>query len=461
MSMETHSSLWSVPSKEGAELGITKHLSDDRLEVYIPKEAEVQSVRAQTLPPGMRKKMGLLSTARASDADHVTWISPVVVRERGPSPALPSDPLKAPPLSRSALACLTVASKAGSSSLSGWSRYWLPVVCSSLPAFKVLRKFMPNGNSQTPNLKRETHQPACASRGRPLRFSQDAIIIRQSQIFLSVKKSGPGRKRVEPSQTSLRESPSSLLQQGGVGVPRCPKDSQHSLDPSAVPPLKASQCPVSLRALCLQFGVERRACVTVAGLPDEVLKTLSAVGFVDLKNEPTATRLFCKDVRWWRSVCLLYPLLCLVALPGRPESVKARCGRELVADLEFVCGDRGFYRGKVSGGRNGGRMRGRGIVEQCCLKGCDLQHLEAYCAKPARSRRNVTNHMLPPTKEVLFQAILRKRMWALPRPVTPRAPSPTGSQEHRPQTRPTRRTNRRRSAGRTDHRDGETASTEQ
>uniref|UniRef100_A0AAY5ET35 Insulin-like domain-containing protein n=1 Tax=Electrophorus electricus TaxID=8005 RepID=A0AAY5ET35_ELEEL len=64
---------------------------------------------------------------------------------------------------------------------------------------------------------------------------------------------------------------------------------------------------------------------------------------------------------------------------------RPRCGVELIADLEFVCGDRGFYRGRA---RNGGsRSRGNGIVEQCCIKGCDLQHLEQYCAKPSRGRR--------------------------------------------------------------------------
>uniref|UniRef100_A0A3P8XPP1 Insulin-like domain-containing protein n=1 Tax=Esox lucius TaxID=8010 RepID=A0A3P8XPP1_ESOLU len=36
---------------------------------------------------------------------------------------------------------------------------------------------------------------------------------------------------------------------------------------------------------------------------------------------------------------------------------------------------------------SGTRVKGKGIVEQCCLKPCDLQHLESYCAKPKRSRR--------------------------------------------------------------------------
>uniref|UniRef100_A0A671PSX4 Insulin-like growth factor II n=1 Tax=Sinocyclocheilus anshuiensis TaxID=1608454 RepID=A0A671PSX4_9TELE len=90
------------------------------------------------------------------------------------------------------------------------------------------------------------------------------------------------------------------------------------------------------------------------------------------------------------SVCVLYSLYCVLILPDAGEAAKARCGRELVADLEFVCGDRGFYRGKPGAARSGGpRSRGKGIVEQCCVRGCDLQHLESYCAKPKKVRRDV------------------------------------------------------------------------
>uniref|UniRef100_A0A672JZE8 Insulin-like growth factor I n=1 Tax=Sinocyclocheilus grahami TaxID=75366 RepID=A0A672JZE8_SINGR len=97
-----------------------------------------------------------------------------------------------------------------------------------------------------------------------------------------------------------------------------------------------------------------------------------------------------KQVPSWRSVCVLYSLYCVLILPDAAEAAKARCGRELVADLEFVCGDRGFYRGKPGAARSGGpRSQGKGIVEQCCVRGCDLQHLESYCAKPKKVRRDV------------------------------------------------------------------------
>ncbi|KAI5095410.1 insulin-like growth factor 3, partial [Silurus meridionalis] len=98
------------------------------------------------------------------------------------------------------------------------------------------------------------------------------------------------------------------------------------------------------------------------------------------------------QVLCWRSVCVLYTLLVCVLLPEITHSAKSRCGVELIADLQFVCGDRGFYRGHPGAARNAGaRHRSRGIVEQCCIKGCDLQHLEHYCAKPKRERRH-TRH---------------------------------------------------------------------
>ncbi|KPP69751.1 hypothetical protein Z043_111477 [Scleropages formosus] len=61
-----------------------------------------------------------------------------------------------------------------------------------------------------------------------------------------------------------------------------------------------------------------------------------------VRRLPPAPQVCC----WWCGVCVLYPVLCLAALRGGAEAMKARCGRELVADLEFVCGDRGFYRGE-------------------------------------------------------------------------------------------------------------------
>ncbi|XP_066559441.1 insulin-like growth factor 3 [Amia ocellicauda] len=159
-------------------------------------------------------------------------------------------------------------------------------------------------------------------------------------------------------------------------------------------------------------------------------------------NRPAAwlshtMRLCTAKVCWPRGLWTLC-LLCLLALPHSGGAMKARCGRELVADLEFVCGDRGFYHGPAQGSRYGNRLRGKGIVELCCLRGCDLQHLEAYCAKPRRSRRAPSDPATttaapaasPHTPEEQFQAVFRRRVLALywtAEPCMARAdPSPRG-----------------------------------
>uniref|UniRef100_A0A4W4ERM1 Insulin-like domain-containing protein n=1 Tax=Electrophorus electricus TaxID=8005 RepID=A0A4W4ERM1_ELEEL len=113
-----------------------------------------------------------------------------------------------------------------------------------------------------------------------------------------------------------------------------------------------------------------------------------------------------KQVFCLRGVCVSYTLLLVLLLPELGLVARPRCGVELIADLEFVCGDRGFYRGRA---RNGGsRSRGNGIVEQCCIKGCDLQHLEQYCAKPSRGRRQAPAFPLP-TREAQFQMLFLKQ----------------------------------------------------
>ncbi|XP_053304796.1 insulin-like growth factor II [Spea bombifrons] len=70
---------------------------------------------------------------------------------------------------------------------------------------------------------------------------------------------------------------------------------------------------------------------------------------------------------------------------GTPETL---CGGELVDTLQFVCGDRGFYFSRSSGRSN--RRSSRGIVEECCFRSCDLDLLETYCAKPAKSERDLS-----------------------------------------------------------------------
>uniref|UniRef100_A0A8C4WWB1 Insulin-like domain-containing protein n=1 Tax=Eptatretus burgeri TaxID=7764 RepID=A0A8C4WWB1_EPTBU len=91
-------------------------------------------------------------------------------------------------------------------------------------------------------------------------------------------------------------------------------------------------------------------------------------------------------------------LLLLLALLTRCTLSETLCGSELVDTLQFVCDDRGFFFGMLyniklvtlygPGAHRRSRAR-KGIVEECCFKGCSLRLLEMYCARPSKAERDV------------------------------------------------------------------------
>ncbi|CAG5958265.1 insulin-like growth factor 2 [Menidia menidia] len=92
-------------------------------------------------------------------------------------------------------------------------------------------------------------------------------------------------------------------------------------------------------------------------------------------------------------------------------SAETLCGGELVDALQFVCEDRGFYFSRPTSRNNRGRTQNRGIVEECCFRSCDLNLLEQYCAKPAKSERDVSATPLQviPVMPALKQEVPRKQ----------------------------------------------------
>ncbi|KAE8293059.1 hypothetical protein D5F01_LYC08154 [Larimichthys crocea] len=118
-------------------------------------------------------------------------------------------------------------------------------------------------------------------------------------------------------------------------------------------------------------------------------------------------------------ICIFYSTMCLSGWPLSSEAAKLRCGTDLLSDLIFVCGDRGIYLGKGTRSGYGSRPRGKGIVDQCCRpSGCELQHLEKYCAKP-KIQHQTTAHptttaesytTTQPDTTQQFQAVFQKRL---------------------------------------------------
>ncbi|XP_030279759.1 insulin-like growth factor I [Sparus aurata] len=118
-------------------------------------------------------------------------------------------------------------------------------------------------------------------------------------------------------------------------------------------------------------------------------------------------------------MCVFYSAMCLAGWPLSSEAARLRCGSDLLSDLIFVCGERGIYLGKGTWSGYGARPRGKGIVDQCCQPaGCELQHLEMYCAKPknlqhttaypATTTASHTTTQLDTAQQ--FQAVFQKKL---------------------------------------------------
>ncbi|KAL4622700.1 insulin-like growth factor II, partial [Arapaima gigas] len=107
------------------------------------------------------------------------------------------------------------------------------------------------------------------------------------------------------------------------------------------------------------------------------------------------------------AVALGLAMLCV----AQGASAETLCGGELVDALQFVCEDRGFYFSRPTS-RSNSRRSQKGIVEECCFQSCDLQLLEQYCAKPAKSERDVsaTSYQAVPVLPVLSKEGSRKHV---------------------------------------------------
>lgn len=57
----------------------------------------------------------------------------------------------------------------------------------------------------------------------------------------------------------------------------------------------------------------------------------------------------------------------------------------LFLNLLFLCSS-----GRPTSRSSSRRTQSRGIVEECCFRSCDLKLMEQYCAKPAKSERDVS-----------------------------------------------------------------------
>ncbi|XP_030640485.1 uncharacterized protein si:dkeyp-110g5.4 [Chanos chanos] len=236
----------------------------ERTEVYVPKDAKVQTVPVKYLPASTARQIGLLKSLKPLGGSMkempqtATWISPVVIREK--KAAESSD---ASDTARSHLTSQVKKTAQG--------RFQLPVTTSNLTAFRLLRKFVPVDKCQSQNTEQEV-LAAPLTRGRVTCFGQDAIILYNGQIYLSLKKDKSSRKQWRKQKSDPEgQSVTPVL----VSAGQIQRDSASTRLQSV-----NECCPVGVKyrddgILLKEFGITQRVQVT---LPKVSVKILDQKG---------------------------------------------------------------------------------------------------------------------------------------------------------------------------------------
>ncbi|XP_016146025.1 uncharacterized protein [Sinocyclocheilus grahami] len=190
----------------------------ENIVVYIPKEACVKNMPLQSLSSSTARKISVHGSEKQMPQT-VTWICPVELREK--EVAVGKDSREPVPLSqRPLLSKITP------------GQFSLPVVSSSITAFKVLRNIL---KAHKPKIQFSGLENDAASlpsiRGS---VQQNAIIVYNGQIFLSVRKSHCRRVRLQNSPSAPSGvCPVSPSKQNQINTPSC--QAQPLLDTSPRP----------------------------------------------------------------------------------------------------------------------------------------------------------------------------------------------------------------------------------
>ncbi|KAL1270192.1 hypothetical protein QQF64_032481 [Cirrhinus molitorella] len=161
----------------------------ENIVVYIPKDACVKNMPLQSLSSSTARKINvaLPHSSEKQMPQTVTWICPVELREK--EVAVGKDSKEPVPLSQRPLVSRITP-----------GQFSLPVVSSSITAFKVLRTIL---KAHKPKIRFSGLEKEAASQPG-LRDSdrQNAIIVYNGQIFLSVRKSRCRRVRFQNSPSA-------------------------------------------------------------------------------------------------------------------------------------------------------------------------------------------------------------------------------------------------------------------
>ncbi|XP_044068805.1 uncharacterized protein si:dkeyp-110g5.4 [Siniperca chuatsi] len=171
----------------------------DRLEIYIPVEAEVKSIPLWSLTNSVLRRMGLpLSDSEGSrklaDSPEGIWICPAVIRTKGQKPA----------------------SQTGNGGMSSLLRreiraapgpFRMSFVSSNRAAYKVLKDTMPGekGSAHTPHSSLLPHGSAPAT-------YKNAVVIYHGRIYLSIR----NPNRIHSARETREPQPASQSSQSSI-----------------------------------------------------------------------------------------------------------------------------------------------------------------------------------------------------------------------------------------------------
>lgn len=176
-----------------------KHSMDvlDRLEIYIPEEAEVKSIPLWSLTNSVLRRMGLPlcnsdGSRKLADSPEGIWICPAVVRAKGQKSA--SKTGNGVTENMSSLLGREIRAASGP--------FRMSFVSSNRTAYKVLKETMPGQKVSMPGQKGSAHtsRTSMLPQGMAPQTYKGAVVIYHGRIYLSIKK--PGRNH---SQQETRE----------------------------------------------------------------------------------------------------------------------------------------------------------------------------------------------------------------------------------------------------------------
>lgn len=197
----------------------------DKLEIYIPVEADVKRISVQSLPNSMLRRMGLpLSdpdvSRKLTDSPEGIWISPVVLQRRGQK--LTSHTGKGVMENMPSVVATELWVKSGPLRMS--------IVSLNRTAYEVLKNTMP-GTRRSPTLL--LHQ------GSALQTNREAVVIYRGNVYLFIKR--PSRSQGQPA--TLKQPP--LLSATPLTSDLSSKSQKKELLNEQMPKKKHTTCTVT------------------------------------------------------------------------------------------------------------------------------------------------------------------------------------------------------------------------